>query len=96
MHNRLDASRVRGAALELDCLRARPHQIPRSRHCLFGCVVSANREINHQKCAFHCTRHRAGVVQHFRQRDISGVFITEHHHADRIAHQDDVDPTLIE
>src|SRR5688572_13707852 len=35
------------------------------------------------------------MMDHFRQRHLRGVFVTEHHHAERVPDENDVDPAFI-
>ena len=55
-----------------------------------------NRHIRDEQCLFDPSRGRAGVVQHLVQCYIRSVRITQNHHAHGVAHEDDVDATLIE
>ena len=53
-------------------------------------------KIGHEQSPLYSARRRPGVVQHFLERHLGRVFVTEHDHADRIADEDDVDPAFIE
>jgi hypothetical protein len=59
-------------------------------------IVSVNRHVCDKQGLFYTPSHRAGVVQHLGQRNLRCVLITEHHHANRIAHENDVDTTFVE
>ena len=94
--DRFNLGNVAGAAFELHPLRANIDKLFRRRQSLLGCVVGANRHVGDEQGALDATRHRARVMQHLFERHARGVFIPEHHHAQRIAHQDNIDPTFIE
>ncbi len=59
-------------------------------------VVSVNRHIRDEQRLFDPPRRRARVMQHLVQCYIRSVRITQNYHAHGVAHEDDVDATLIE
>ena len=94
--DRFDLRDVTYPAFQFHSLRAGLDQRARRRDSLRGIIVGMDRKIGHQQGAFHPARHGPGVMDHFRERDLRGVFVAEHHHTQRVAHQDDVDPAFIE
>ncbi len=48
------------------------------------------------RAALGAARHRPAVVQHILHGDRQGVGIAQHHHTQRIAHQDDIDSRLVD
>src|SRR4029077_15004604 len=59
-------------------------------------VVSANRHIRDEQRLFAPARRRVRVMQHFVHCYIRSILITQNYHAYGVAHEDDVDATLIE
>src|SRR5688572_27572264 len=55
-----------------------------------------NRQIAHDQGLLHSARDGPSMMHHLSQRHLRGVFISENHHAQGIAHQDDVDPAFVE
>ena len=53
-------------------------------------------EIRDQQGALHTSRYGSGVMDHFRERDLGGVFVAKNDHADRIANQNDVNPAFVQ
>ena len=43
-----------------------------------------------------CANHRPKVMDHFIQRDLGGIGVSEHHHAEGIADQKNMNPRLIQ
>src|ERR1039458_8757176 len=55
----------------------------------------SERHVGHQKCPFDAAPYRTRVVQHLLHSNRQGIFIAQHHHAERVADQDHVNAGLI-
>ena len=80
-HDRLDLRDVTGAAFQFHRLRAGLDQAPRVRDRLLRRVVGADGKIGHEQRPLHPARRGPGVMQHFLERHLRRVGITEHDHA---------------
>src|SRR4029077_15161907 len=94
--DRLDLSNMTHTTFELHRLRASIDKFSGGLHGFSRGVVSVNRHVCDEQRLFDPPRGGAGVMQHFVQCYICSVPITQNYHAYRIAHEDDVDATLIE
>ena len=55
-----------------------------------------NGHVRDKQGALHTPPDGSGVMQHFVERHLSSILVTEHNHSDRIAYQNDIQPTFIE
>ena len=94
--DRFDLLDVTYAAFQFHRLRANVHKLSCSLHRLRRRVVAVNRHIGDKEGLFHTASRSACVMQHLFERHPRGVLITEHHHAHRIAHENNVDPAFVE
>ena len=84
------------AALNLDRFGARLDKACRVADRLFAAyVVRRKGHVGNQERALHSPPHGAGVVQHLLDRDRQRVFVAQHDHAQRVAHQDHVDAGFV-
>ena len=84
------------AAFQLHRLRAGIDKSSGGLRGLRRRIVSVNRHIRDEQRLFDPPRRRASVMQHLVQCYIRSVLITQNYHAYGVAHEDDVDATLIE
>ena len=96
LNDGLDLRDVRAASLQLHRLGAGLRQDARAGDRLFGRRVGRNGQIGDDHRALHRARHGAGVMPHVLQRHQRRVRIAEHHHAERIADQHEIDSALIQ
>ena len=93
--DRFDLRDMTRAAFELYRLGAGVDKSPRRSQRLLARVVSVNRHIGDEQRLFHAASRCARMMQHFFQRYGRRVFVTKHHHAQRVPHKDDVDSAFI-
>ena len=96
LRDRLDLRNMTHTTFELHRLRAGIDKFSGGLRSLRRSVVSVNRHIRDEQRLFDPSRRRARVMQHFVQCYIRSVLITQNYHAYGVAHEDDVDATLIE
>lgn len=59
-------------------------------------LISQEGQVGHQKGPFYPAAHRPGVMEHLFQRQGQGAGIPQVGHGQAVAHQDQVDPSLIQ
>ena len=94
--DRLNLWNVTDTALEFHCLRPRFREQARGLNGLLGSVVAVNRHVRDNQSAFHPAGDGASVMQHFVQRHLGRVFVSQHHHPKGIADQDNIEAAFIE
>ena len=86
------------AAFDLHRLGARflhePHRV--AHRLAFVAVKAAVGHVRHQQRPAHSAPHRARVVQHLLHRERQRIFVAEHDHAQRIAHQHHVHARFVD
>ena len=59
-------------------------------------VIAAEGHVGHHQRPPHGAAHGPRVVQHLVHGDGEGVFVAQHHHGQRVAHQHQVDAGLVD
>src|SRR4029077_1143105 len=96
LRDRLDLRNMTHTTFKLHRLRAGIDKFSGGLRSLCRSVISVNRHIRDEQRLFDPPRRRARVMQHFVQCYLRSVLITQNYHSDGVAHEDDVDATLIE
>jgi len=93
-----DGLQALAPALQLDGVhQAFLQEAPGVAHGFLGVdLVAHEGHIADQEGVFRPARHRPAVVDHVCHGDLQGVLVAQHHHAQRVAHQDGVDTHLVE
>ncbi len=86
------------AAFNLDCLRA---SFLHKAHCVGDRVICAQVvrtpwHIRRDNCPTHRSTHCARMVQHLVDRHRQRCVVAHHHHGERVADEDQVDPSLVD
>ena len=96
LHDGLHFPSLADSAFQFDCFRAGVPQGPGGFHRLGFTVVGADREVGHQKSLPATAGGGSHMVQHVVEGDMGGVGKAEHHHSQRVSHQDEIRARLIQ
>ena len=84
------------APFEFDGLGAGFGQVAGVREGLIGGVVAVDREVGHEEGAFGAAGRCGGVVDHMGHGDGGGVGVSEDHHSEGVADQQEVGSGFVE